>query len=247
MSASSVNNEFVQIVSPRTGTRDGTGWCLRFTQSVFGAPAMHESATIAANNTRLRHETRDMPNVAVPVWFDHWGTYGSPLRYANWGHVVAWVPGHGFLSSPASGYGQQWFPSIDAVERAFNAKFRFWSEDINGLRVAQPGEDEMTPDQAQKLDAIYAGIFGPRNIGVPALSWASADGAKQSFYGNLEIDIHTQSLVAQLQGQVAALTQAVKSIPGGGGIDMVALEDAAERGAREALSGITLKVEAKDE
>lgn len=105
------------------------------------------------------------------------------------------------------------------------------------------GDDDMTPDQAQKLDAIYAGIFGPQNVGVTVLSWKSANGNQQAFYGNLEIDIHTQSMVAKLQGQVAALTEAIKAIPGGKGVDMAALEDAAERGAREALSGLVLKAD----
>lgn len=234
---------FTQLVEPRTGTKDATGMCLQFAQSVFGAPAMHESATIAANHTKFRHHTREMPNVAVPVWFDHWGTYGDPARYDNWGHVVAWVPGNGFLSSPAGGYGQQWFPSVDAVERAFGARFRFWSEDINGLRVAESLGDDMTPEQSQKLDAIYAGLYGPANVGAGEISWKSLNGVQKAQFGNLEIDIYTQKLVAQLVGQVAGLTEAVKAIPGGKGVDMAALEAAAEKGAREALSGLVLKAD----
>lgn len=241
MSVGGSGVSFTQLVEPRTGTEDATGMCLQFAQSVFGAPVAHRSATDAANATKFRHHTFEMPDVSVPVWFDHYGTYQG--EYANWGHVVAWVPGNGFLSSPVREYGQQWFPSINAVERTFRASFRFWSEDINGLRVAESLGDDMTPEQSAKLDAIYAGLYGPANVGAGEISWKSLNGVQKAQFGNLEIDIYTQKLVAQLVGQVAGLTEAVKAIPGGNGVDMAALESAAERGAREALSGLVLKAD----
>lgn len=96
---------------------------------------MYSSATEAANATNLRYYSRTMPSVSVPVWFDHWGTYQG--KYANWGHVVVWVPGRGFLSSPGVGFGQLWLSSLEEVEKTFNAKYRFWSLDINTLQVAK--------------------------------------------------------------------------------------------------------------
>jgi hypothetical protein len=41
-----------------------------------------------------------------------------------------------YLSSPGQGYGQEWFNSIEEVERRFNSSYVGWTEDINGLRVA---------------------------------------------------------------------------------------------------------------
>lgn len=105
------------------------------------------------------------------------------------------------------------------------------------------GDDDMTPDQSMKLDAVYAALFGPVNVGGKQLSWASVDGDRAAAYGVLDIDIHTQSLVAQLVGQVSALTAAVQTLPGGGAVDMARLEEAAERGARDALSGLVLKAD----
>ena len=159
MSASVEGQTFTQLVEPNTLTKDATGMCLRFAQSVFGAPVAHRSATDAANATKFRHHTREMPDVAALVWFDHYGTYQN--EFSNWGHVVAWVPGGGFLSSPGTGYGQQWFPSIDAVERTFNAKFRFWSEDINTLRVAEPATPApvIVPEE-EDIMAIYLEATG---------------------------------------------------------------------------------------
>lgn len=138
---------YTQIVAPRTGTVDGAGWCLRFAQSVFGAPVAHPSAKAASEATKYRHATRTLPNASVLLWFDHWGTYGGV--YANFGHVAVWVPGKGILTSPYyKAHGQEWYGSIADIERIFKAKFLFWSEDINGLRVVKPAALEPTQRQA---------------------------------------------------------------------------------------------------
>lgn len=164
----------IQLVQPNTGARDFAGWCHRFARAVFNAPLVAglDSATKAANATEYRHHTRAMPDVAVPLWFDHDGDYdGTGVK--NWGHVVVYVPGAGFLSSPgyakfdASGReipSQEWFASIEAVERTFNARFRFWSEDINGLRVAQAapstGGDTEEEEEVMSRTAIAKPIGG---------------------------------------------------------------------------------------
>jgi hypothetical protein len=132
-----------QLVTPNTSATDGAGWCLRFTQKVWGAPARYNSAWDAWEATQLKHSTSEnIPtDVGVVVWFSHYGTYGSPAYYANWGHVVSWIPGRGYLSSPTNGVGQKWLGSIQEVERAYNSKYVGWSEDINGLRVAKIDEN----------------------------------------------------------------------------------------------------------
>ena len=112
---------------------------------------------------------------------------------------------------------------------------------VDPLPLITQGEDDMTPEQSAKLDAIYAGLYGPANVGAGEISWKSINGVQKAQFGNLEIDIYTQKLVAQLVGQVAGLTEAVKAIPGGKGVDMGALEAAAEKGARDALAGLVLK------
>ena len=142
----------IQLVQPDVSVTDSAGMCLRFTQSVWGAPVRYNSAWDAWNATTIKHDVNEnIPNdVGVLVWFEHWGTYGY---YANWGHVVSWIPGRGYLSSPTNGVGQRWCSSIQEVERLFNSKYVGWSEDINGLRVAEInkpkpveiiGETEMT-------------------------------------------------------------------------------------------------------
>ena len=129
------------LVPPRKNTVDLPGMCLRFAQSFFGAPVKHRSAWEAWQNQTYRHPPSDpLPNVPVLLWYSHWGTYGDPLSYENWGHVTPYVPGDAIYSSPDNpyaGWSQSRFSTIAEVERAFNCKYVGWSEDINGLRVAE--------------------------------------------------------------------------------------------------------------
>lgn len=185
-----------QHVKPRTNVLDGPGWCLRHTQSVYGltgAPFWHASAWKAWEATEHKHKSRTMPNASVPVWFSHYGTYGAPARYDNWGHVVSYVPGRGFLSSPAwvrpgQTVGQQWFDSIEAVERTFNAKFVGWSEDLNGTRIISGAGGSgsgstggLTVSEYKKLDAkldkIYDHITFQFNVtrGSSWLGWVKSN------------------------------------------------------------------------
>lgn len=70
-------------------------------------------------------------------------------------------------------------------------------------------EDDMTPEQSNKLDAVFSALFGPRNVtGTKApLSWLNIDGDKQEAkYGLLPIVIENQVQIAQVRSQVAALS-----------------------------------------
>lgn len=108
------------------------------------------------------------------------------------------------------------------------------------------GDDDMTPEQANQLSATYQALFGPANAGGAQVSWANVDGTVQTAqYGVLPIVIHNQNLIAALAGQVAGIAKAVSQIGGGGQIDMTAITKAAEKGAKDALAGLTLKAEAK--
>lgn len=138
-----------QLVTPDTSVTGEAGWCLYFARRVFGAPGGPNSATEAADATTLQHADQNFPPVAVPVWFDYWATLDSS-GYRNWGHVVAWIPGQGFLSSPFNGYGQQWLDSVEAVERGYNCTFRFWTEDINSLQVARWVDDPLPAKRYNK-------------------------------------------------------------------------------------------------
>lgn len=155
--------QFISLVKPNLGFKVLAGNCLAMAQGIAGAAIMHPSATAAANATKKRHHNRAIPNAVCVLWFDHWGRYGMPGRevYANWGHVVVYVPGKGFASSsPVAGEtsAPYYYNSIGAVERAFNATFRFWTEDINGTIVCQE-EDIVTPQDKKDIAEMTAKLI----------------------------------------------------------------------------------------
>lgn len=125
-----------QLVPPDLSIRVWAGWCLSLARQVARAPAREATAWDAWQNVRWWHyPTTGLPNVPVILWFSHWNTYNGV--YQNWGHVVYYIPGRGFLSSPGSGYGQEWLSSVAAVVARFGGAYVGWSEDISTQRVAQ--------------------------------------------------------------------------------------------------------------
>lgn len=154
-----------QTIQPNPNTKDQAGFCLRFTQTVWSAPVRYSTAWQSWENTQYKHPTSEnIPNdVGVIVWFDHWGTYGG--QYGQYGHVVSWIPGKGYLSSPTSGYGQKWLSSIEEVERAYNATYVGWSEDINGLRVAIIDTPQPKPSNNKKEETKMMLAHKPNSDG----------------------------------------------------------------------------------
>lgn len=141
-----------QLVEPRLGTVDGAGWCHRFARNFFGAPMGYSSAWEAWQATEYKHGPGEaLPDVAVLLWFSHYGTYGSPPTYGNWGHVAVHVPGRGIYTSPGYGEGQEVWQTIAQIESRFASTYVGWSEDINGLRVAQVNADVPEEDSMIKL------------------------------------------------------------------------------------------------
>lgn len=140
---------FKQLVAPNFEAKSAAGACLIQAQKVVGAGGGPYSATVAANQTQHQHWDRNLPSDSIAVlWFSHWGTYWNYIEqrytFEDYGHVVVWSPSAfgmgrgGFYSSPRSGIGGEWFSSIADVEAAFNSTYRFWSEDLNGVRVCAP-------------------------------------------------------------------------------------------------------------
>lgn len=131
------------LATPRKDTVDLPGMCLRFAQSFFGAPVAYPDAWTAWENQKHRHPASEpLPSVPVVLWFSHYGSYGSPGQeyWKNWGHVAPYVPGDAIYSSPATwnaGWSQSRFATIADLERALNCKYVGWSEDLNGMRLAQ--------------------------------------------------------------------------------------------------------------
>ena len=161
------------LVPPRKNTVDLPGMCLRYAQSFFGAPARYASAWEAWQNQSYRHPASDpLPNVPVLLWFSHYGTYGAPAEYKNWGHVAPLVPGDAIYSSPSTwnaGWSYSKFGTIAELERALNCTYVGWSEDINGLRVAEYVTDQPKPKKRKNKNMLMC--YYPHAAGTNKGRW----------------------------------------------------------------------------
>lgn len=135
-----VEMAYKQVTAPNTTVQDGAGWCLRHTQSVFASPVAFPSARKAWDGQKGRHTDIPPLGISVPIWFDHYGTYGSPAFWDNWGHVATRLPDGRVLTSPFySNYGSEIYESIDRMARSMpgGATYLGWSEHMNGKQVVQ--------------------------------------------------------------------------------------------------------------
>lgn len=158
------------LVTPNTHATATPGNCLAYVQRLFGAPVAFDSAWQAWENQLGRHPGEyPPPGAIVPLWFEHVGTYGpsgnTPRHKGNWGHVTGIVPGDAIYSSPANPYAGDSFEryaNIQQIERAFNARYVGWSEYLNGRQIVARvdlEEEDMTPEQAGQLKAVYDALF----------------------------------------------------------------------------------------
>lgn len=192
-------------------------------------------------------------------------------RWIRYLHLSRWdrrvgdelEAGEHFALSGASGYGSEFFgePSRNAAfwrntggdhvhvtafegrgyPPVFNGRGTVDFHALTGGKAAGNGDDDMSAEAEAKINAIYAGMFGARNITDKAtpVSWKNIDGSVQKAnYGALPIVIHNQVLIAQQSGRIAAIEAVVEQLAKAGGatLDLDAIAAAAERGAATALS-----------
>lgn len=137
---------YTQAVAPNTGTQDNPGWCLRFTQTVYGAPVNYYCARDSWDGSDFKHTEAPPSGVSVPVYWSWIGTINGETR--DWGHIAALLPDGRVLSSPlrwSDGYGQTIAGSIDEVSNMLGATFLGWTEDMNTLRIVNY-TDTPTPE-----------------------------------------------------------------------------------------------------
>lgn len=123
---------YVQVRKPNTSVKGYSGWCLNYARRVFGVGAKYPTAWAAWKNASKRHTLSHPKNVAVPIWFSFY------RAGVNFGHVVVYVPGKGYYSSPyKSGTTHAVLSSIAEVQRIYSCKYVGWTEDINGVAVVK--------------------------------------------------------------------------------------------------------------
>lgn len=140
---------YKQTRQPNIYITDVPGYCHRFARRVFDIPAKYQSAKANWLASTRKGVGSHPTNVAVPVWFT--------VRGHSFGHVVAFVPGVGYLSTPpGSGTtaGRRVYASIAEVERAFGATYVGWTYDVNDVAVA-----EWVPDPSKSIEEMATEVI----------------------------------------------------------------------------------------
>lgn len=159
--------------------QDQAGYCLRFQQRVFpGSPVTYyPTARSAWDNSGFQHAEYPDGSAIVPITYSWCGTING--LYQDWGHAAVFVPGRGILSSPGSGYGQQWFSSIDELGRAWGLTYLGWTEDVGGFRVVDYVADPTpAPEPAPAPSGTYYDVVPGDNLWGISERFYNGDGTR---------------------------------------------------------------------
>lgn len=159
--------------------QDQAGFCLRFQQRVFpGSPVTYyPTARSAWDNSGFQHAEYPDGSAIVPITYSWCGTINGV--YQDWGHAAVFVPGRGILSSPGSGYGHQWFSSIDELARAWGLTYLGWTEDVGGFRVVDYVADPApAPEPAPAPSGTYYDVVPGDNLWGISERFYNGDGTR---------------------------------------------------------------------
>lgn len=132
---------WTQNVNPNMATQDYSGWCLRFTQNVYGAPAVYDCARASWDGSSQQQGGTPPAGISAPGYWSWKGSIDGV--YKDWGHVAAILADGRVLSSPGwqIGYGQIIFNNVDECSRFFGATYLGWTSEMHGLQITSWSND----------------------------------------------------------------------------------------------------------
>lgn len=156
---------FVQKITPNLNVTTAPGLCLEFVERTFNTPEPFDSQFATARDSwdasGFKHETNELPDAAVPVYFSWVGTIDGVTK--DWGDCRLYVPGRGVFGSPLNWtdpVGNAWVADLNEIERILGAKYLGWTEDISGYRVVDyvdaptPPAPTPTPEPAPSTNTV---------------------------------------------------------------------------------------------
>ncbi len=170
---------YKQLVTPNLNTVGKEGYCLAYARSMFAAPGGTNYAWDAWQAAKYKHTDRNLPTDAAVLMY-----YSYVNNGIKEGHVTVSVPGKGIYSSPVTGTGHGVYGSIAEIEQHYTTHFNGgtqpvvyvgWSEDINGLRVAEPQEEPVQTITKEEVIWHYRTILGRDPSEAEANAYAGKD------------------------------------------------------------------------
>lgn len=170
-----------QLIQPNLNVKGSIDYCLAYAQTIFGVKPFYPNAWTAWMNTKYKHLDQNFPkDAAILQW------YSYILNGENLGHVTVNIPGKGIYSSPwqiETSYAV--LPLVSEVERIYGVKYVGWSEDIEGVRVAQPAIINDMPTPAE-VNLAFAAVLNRQATDAEKklYSTRSWDNFLQTLYNN---------------------------------------------------------------
>jgi hypothetical protein len=143
-----------QVTNP---SQDWFRQCLVFVRRCFNVGPLFTSAEKGYFGTDLRHGTAGTPPLGVPVWWTNGGD----------GHVALSAGDGTCFSNDIKRHGKIDRVAISFITRTWGAKYRGWTEDVNGVHVWRPGSAPLpTVDLSNVQDAARRDQFRPAGQGL---------------------------------------------------------------------------------
>ena len=135
--------------------------CLWEVQEAYRAPHRYPGAVGQPGGSSQWNNGNRVHGLDIPL--------GAPVFWYNphgWGHIAIYAGAGMVRSSDAGGRGRMGTVGIDWITRHWYPSGRFlgWTRDLGGVRIDygtthDEGNDDMTPEQAKQLQALYDAMF----------------------------------------------------------------------------------------
>lgn len=141
------------------------GYCLRFVRTCWEVGPLYASAIEAWNGARYKHPGDRTPPVGAPCYY----------QGGQYGHIVLFCPpGHkGIRSTDCPSATVVSDAELSWCEQAWGYRYLGWTEDLNGIRVIEPEEeDDMKPEDWERLRRIVSEEVAQNNVAAADAVWA---------------------------------------------------------------------------
>ena len=140
------------------------GYCLKFVRAeAWQIGGLYGSAIDAWHGAKRRHPDDRNPPLGAPMFYD------SPT--SQYGHIVVNTGQNDIRSTDCQTSGDVSETDIDWPTRAWGQGYLGWTEDLNGVDLPLGEEEEMSPEDWEKLRKIVREEVAANNVKAADVVW----------------------------------------------------------------------------
>ncbi len=151
-----------QLVQPNLTIVGKPGYCLAYTEDVYGTPHLYANATEGWQQAQFKHTDQPPAGLSVPLWF----SFDDPD-----GHVCVWANNQVYSTTAQ---GMKTFANVQALLNYMNngtvnehMVYLGWSEDLATVRIVEESPVEKVDLSAARIFAYFIlgrnGVYNPVN------------------------------------------------------------------------------------